>query len=162
MLHENKPRFKGTEDALRFYFRLRELLRSGRAGRLSADDLPVVAAPTATNAIDDYQCVGCCMQGLDEIDLWLLGEVYGPTSFGIHRRTFSHACKAGKLAFPKRHFRLRQIGVIHHHAIGVVRRRLRGLGMIPPRQTMPIAEARRRHRIRERPVSVNGNHAASQ
>src|ERR1700720_1583980 len=134
MLDQNKTRFRRTEEALRFYFRLREVLHSGRARRLLADELPAVACAVATNAIDDYQCIGWCMQGLDEIDLWLLSEVYGPTTFGVHRRNFAHACKAGRLEFPSHEFRLRQVGVIHRHAIGEVSRRLRGLGMIPPRQ----------------------------
>src|SRR5690348_1928667 len=62
MLCENKTRFKKTEDALRFYFRLRELLHSGRARRLVADELPEAACLRASNAIDDYQCIGWCMQ----------------------------------------------------------------------------------------------------
>src|SRR5579864_6313215 len=147
MLSENKTRFKKTEDALRFYFRLRALLHSGRARRRVADELPVAACLRASNAIDDYQCIGWCMQGLGEIDLWLLSEVYGPTCFGVHRRTFSHACKAGRLEFPQRQFRLRDVGMIHEHALGVVKRGLRVLGMIPGRQTRAVQSDRRR-RIR--------------
>ena len=158
---ENKTRFKKTEDALRFYFRLRELLHSGRARRLVADELPAAACLSAANAIDDYQCIGWCMQGLGEIDLWLLSEVYGPTCFGVHRRTFSHACKAGRLEFPKREFRLRQVGLIHRHAIGIVSRRLRGLGMIPPAR-MPVAQSPRRLRAGLKRVRVHGAHAANQ
>jgi len=162
MLCENKTRFKKTEDALRFYFRLRELLHSGRARRLVADELPAAACLRASNAIDDYQCIGWCMQGLGEIDLWLLSEVYGPTCFGVHRRTFSHACKAGRLEFPNREFRLRQVGLIHHHAIGIVSRRLRGLGMIPAGRMMPVAQARRPLRASLKRVRVHGAHAANQ
>ena len=162
MLCENETRFKRTEDALRFYFRLRELLHSGRTGRLVIDELPVAACPAASNAIDDYQCIGWCMQGLGEIDLWLLSEVYGPTCFGVHRRTFSHACRAGKVEFPGREFRLRQVGLIHSHAIGVVSRRLRDLGMIPLREMMPVAQVRRRLRTDEKRASARGNHAATQ
>ncbi len=162
MLCENKTRFKKTEDALRFYFRLRELLHSGRARRLVADELPVAACLRASNAIDDYQCIGWCMQGLGEIDLWLLSEVYGPTCCGVHRRTFAHACKAGRLEFPNREFRLRQVGLIHRYAIGVVSRRLRGLGMIPQRQMMPVGHVRRRLRSGVKRVRVHGDHAANQ
>jgi hypothetical protein len=162
MLYVNKTRFKKTEDALRFYFRLRELLHSGRARRLMADELPAVACPSASNAIDDYQCIGWCMQGLGEIDLWLLSEVYGPTCFGVHRRTFAHACKAGRLEFPNREFRLRQIGLIHHDALGVVSSRLRGLGMIPTRRIMPVAQVRRRLGGGVKRVRVHGVRAANQ
>lgn len=162
MLYVNKTRFKKTEDALRFYFRLRELLHSGRARRLVADELPAVACMRASNAIDDYQCIGWCMQGLGEIDLWLLSEVYGPTCFGVHRRTFSHACKAGRLEFPNREFRLRQIGLIHHDAIAIVSQRLRGLGMIPTRRIVPVAQVRRRLRNGVKRVRVHGDRAANQ
>ncbi len=162
MLCENKTRFKKTEDALRFYFRLRELLHSGRARRLVADELPAAACLRASNAIDDYQCIGWCMQGLGEIDLWLLSEVYGPTCFGVHRRTFSHACKAGRLEFPNREFRLRQVGLIHRHAIGMVSRRLRALCMIPSARMTPVAQARRRLRASLKRVRVHGAHAANQ
>ena len=162
MLYENKTRFRRTEDALRFYFRLRELLHSGRARRLIADDLPEIASRTASNAMDDYQCIGWCMQGLCDIDLWLLSEVYGPTSFGVHRRSFADACKAGRLEFPNHEFRLRQVGVIHRHAIGVVSGRLRGLGMIPLPQIMSVAAVRRRLRTAQAPARIHGSHAANQ
>jgi hypothetical protein len=161
MHYENRNRFKRSEDALRFYFRLRELLHSGRTRRLVTDDLPVAASSSTANAIDDYQCIGWCMQGLDDIDLWLLSEVYGPTSFGVHRRSFAHACKAGRLEFPNQQCQLRQVGVIHRHAIGVVSRRLRGLGMIPPRQIMSVAHVRRRLTPEGR-ARVHGSHAANQ
>ena len=162
MIYQNKARFKRSEDALRFYFRLRELLHSGRTRRLVTDDLPMAASTSAGNAIDDYQCIGWCMHGLDEIDLWLLSEVYGPTSFGVHRRSFADACKAGRLEFPNQEFRLRQVGVIHRHAIGVVSRRLRGLGMIPSRQIMSVAHLPRRHRTPEERARVHGSQAANQ
>jgi hypothetical protein len=134
MLDQNKTRFRRAEEALRFYFRLREVLHSGRTQRLMADELPAFACAVATNAIDDYQCIGWCMRGLDEVALWLLSELYGPTGFGVHRRTYSHARKAGKLEFPHREFRLREVGMIHDHALGFVKRGLRELGMIPKRR----------------------------
>ena len=142
MLDQNKTRFRRAEEALRFYFRLREVLHSGRARRLVADELPEVWCAVATNAIDDYQCIGWCMRGLDEVALWLLSELYGPTCFGVHRRTFSHARKAGKLEFPHREFRLREVGMIHEHALGVVKRGLRELGMIPRRRMKTGRECR--------------------
>ena len=134
MFEENKIRFRRAEEALRFYFRVRELLHSGRTRRLMAEELPADACTTAANAIDDYQCIGWCMRGLDEIALWLLSEIYGPTCFGVHRRTLAHTCKAGRLEFPQREFRLREVGMIHERALGVVKRGLRELGMIPGRQ----------------------------
>jgi hypothetical protein len=151
MFEENRIRFRRAEEALRFYFRLRELLHSGRTRRLIADELPANACTTAANAIDDYQCIGWCMRGLDEIALWLLSEIYGPTCFGVHRRTLAHTCKAGRLEFPQREFRMREVGMIHERALGVVKRGLRELGMIPGRQV-------RTARMRRGMIAV-GKHA---
>jgi hypothetical protein len=151
MFEENKIRFRRAEEALRFYFRVRELLHSGQTRRLMAEELPADACTTAANAIDDYQCIGWCMRGLDEIALWLLSEMYGPTCFGVHRRTFAHTCKAGRLEFPQREFRLREVGMIHERALGVVERGLRELGMIPGRQV-------RTARVRRGMIDV-GKHA---
>ena len=146
MFDENKTRFRRAGEALRFYFRLRELLHSGRTSRLVAEELAVDACTAAANAIDDYQCIGWCMRGLDEIALWLLSELYGPSCFDVRRGTFSHACKAGRLEFPEHEFRLREIGVVHEHALGVVERGLRRLGMIPVRQLQSVHDRRRRIR----------------
>jgi hypothetical protein len=143
MFEEHKTRFRTAEEALRFYFRLRELLHNGRSRRLVADELPSDACAVAVNAIDDYQCIGWCMRSLDEVALWLLSELYGPTCFGVHRRTLSHARKAGRLEFPDREFRLREVGLIHEHALGVVRRGLRELRMIPGPQVKTVRERRR-------------------
>jgi hypothetical protein len=144
MFDERKTRFKSAEEALRFYFRLRELLHSGRTRRLVADELPADACTVAINAIDDYRCIGWCMRGLDEIALWLLSEIYGPTCFGAHRRTFSHACETGRLEFPEHKFRLREVGMTHERALGEVKRALRELGMIPGGRPDTVRELRRR------------------
>ena len=159
MCDENKTRFRSAEEALRFYFRLRELLHSGRARRLMADELPDDACRVAANAIDDYQCIGWCMRGLDEIALWLVSEIYGPTGFGVHRRTFSHACKAGRLEFPDQLFRMREVRLLHEHALGVVKRGLRELRMIPGRR-LRVRESRRIGTVAER-THFQGSQAAN-
>lgn len=142
MLDECKTRFRSAEEALRFYFRVRELLHSGRTRRLAADELPTDVCVRAATAIDDYRCIGWSMRRLDEIALWLLSEIYGPTGFGAHRRTFSHACKAGRLAFPEHNFRLREVHMIHERALGVLRRGLDELRMIPRHRPQSVRERR--------------------
>jgi hypothetical protein len=51
--------------------------------------------------------------------------------------------------------------VIHNHAIGIVTRRLHGLGMIPPTRIMPVAQARGLRAGLKR-VRFHGAHAANQ
>lgn len=161
MCDVNKTRFRRAEEALRFYFRVRELLHSGRATRLVADELPAEAFTPAASAIDDYQCIGWCMRGLDAIALWLLSEIYGPTGFGVHRRTFSHACAAGRREFPGRHFRLPEVAMVHERALGVVKRGLRRLGMIPVRRIRrPLRSPHREIRTVGKSVHLHDSHAA--
>jgi hypothetical protein len=154
---EHKPRFRSAEEALRFYFRVRELLQSGRARRLVADELPAHACIVAADAVDDYQCIGWCMRGLDVVALWLLGDIYGPTCFGVRRRTFSHARSAGRIEFPQRQFRLCEVRLLHEHALGVVKRGLRELAMIPARPVQPLDERRRRMRSAPKRPQLRGH-----
>jgi len=149
-MDSNKARFRSAEIALRFFFRVRELLHSGRAGRLLPRELPAAAKFTASSAIDDYRNIGWCMRGLGEVDLWLLSELYGPTSFGVRRRTYSQAYEAGRLEFPQFGLRLRQIAILHEHAIEIVVVHLRELGMIPADNTPAEVRTRRRSRAQEK------------
>ena len=154
-------RFRKAEEALRFFFRLRELLHSGRVKRLVAGELPMAAGLVAADALDDYRAIGWSMRGLDEIALWLLGEIYGPTAFGVRRRTFVHAGKAGRLAFPQRKFGLREIVLIHERALGVVKRGLRKMGMIPSRPLHSARKHRPTARSASRPLCLNVTCTAS-
>jgi len=90
------------------------------------------------------------MRGLGEVDLWLLSELYGPTSFGVRRRTYSQAYEAGRLEFPQFGLRLRQIAILHEHAIEIVVVHLRELGMIPADNTPAEVRTRRRSRAQEK------------
>lgn len=144
MIRLDKSRFRNAEEALRFYFRVRELLHSGRPRRLVPDELPSAACSHAANAVDDYQCIGWCMRGLSETDLWLLSVLYGPGFFGAHRVTMAQACSAGRVAFPRREFKVRELGQVHRHALFVVRNRLRGLGLVPVFRCSESADNSRR------------------
>jgi hypothetical protein len=161
MFEEDKTRFVGAEEALRFYFRVRELLHSGRTSRLAAAELPADACLAAANAIDDCQCIGWCMHGLDDTALWLLTEVYRPTGFGVHRKTFSQVCRAGRLEFPERQFSVREVRMVHEHALGVVKRGLRLLGLIPIRQPQAVRERRQRVRTADKGAHLQVSQAAS-
>jgi hypothetical protein len=154
MMDTSESRFKTSEIALRFFFRVRELLYGGRAERLRLRELPTTAI-TSRSAIDDYRCIGWCMRGLDEVQLWLLSELYGPTCFGVSRRSYAEAYRAGKIEFPELGIGLRRIAAAHERAIESVGGHLRELKMIPPDRSRYDARARRRIRIPERrPVQL--------
>jgi hypothetical protein len=148
----SESRFKTTQIALRFFFRVRELLHGGKAQRLRARELPAVAEFTACSAMDDYRSIGWCMRGLDEVELWLLSELYGPTCFGVRRRTYAQAYRAGRIEFPEFAIGLRRIASVHGRALESVSCRLRELKMIPSDASTREPRVRRRVRIQERRV----------
>jgi hypothetical protein len=161
MLDYQKTRFRKAEEALRFFFRVRELLRCGQTKHLAPCELPPGMGLVTTDALDDYRSIGVSMRGLDEVALRLLGEIYGPTAFGVHRRTFLTAGKAARLAFPKREFRRREIVLIHERALGVVRRGLREIGMIPGRPLRAARKQRPAAKTASRPLSLRVSWTAS-
>jgi hypothetical protein len=146
----SESRFKTSEIALRFFFRVRELLHGGRAERLRLRELPTTAKFTSGSAIDDYRSIGWCMRGLDEVQLWLLSELYGPTCFGVTRRTYAEAYRAGRIEFPDLGIGLRRIAAVHEQAIEAVGGHLRELKMIPLEAARCEPRLRRRVRIQER------------
>ncbi|MDO8433899.1 MAG: hypothetical protein Q7S58_15990 [Candidatus Binatus sp.] len=116
-METEKSRFKTTSTALRFFFRVRELVHGGCAQRLRPRELPSVAGFAARSAIDDYHSIGWCMRGLDELQLWLLSELYGPTSFGVRRRTYAEASEAGRIEFREFGIGRRRMALVHRLAI---------------------------------------------
>lgn len=151
MIDNCQTRFKRAEDALRFFFRVRELLGGGKAGRLRPDELPNSVCRHAANALDDYECIGWCMRELKEIELCLLGEIYGPTCFGERRRKLSYAFEAARREFPRYNLRLRQLSLLHWRSIEIVELRLRKLALIPPRQPRAQrANGQRVHSVQSR------------
>jgi hypothetical protein len=156
MLEQDKSRFKNAEEALRFFFRLHELVHS----RQTKEDSPAVEKLATDAGLDDYRSIKSSMQGLDDVALWLLGEIYGPTAFGKHRRSFSHACKAAPSAFPQRQFRPREIVLIHERALGVVKRGLREMGLIPARPPRSPRERKPRIETESQRAYVRADHAA--
>ena len=160
MLDQNHSRFKKAEEALRFFFRLRELLPEGLTNGLAAQEQPAAATSSVGDALDDYRSIGWSMRNLDEVALWLLGEIYGPTPFGVRRRTFSQAGKASRRAFPQSHFRLREIILIHERALGVVKRGLREIGLIPARPPCTPRERKPRIETASRRAYLGADHAA--
>ncbi len=145
-----KSRFNTTATALRFFFRVRELVHGGRTHRLRPRELPLAAEIVACSAIDDYRSIGWCMRGLDEMQLWLLSELYGPTSFGVRRRTYAEASRAGRIEVPAFNIGRRRMALVHRLAIEVVGQRLRELAMIPSEASASEPRSRRRIRLQER------------
>ncbi|HVN64812.1 MAG TPA: hypothetical protein VMT58_09260 [Candidatus Binataceae bacterium] len=89
-------------------------------GRLPLFPLPADASESRACAFDDYRTIGWCMRGLDEVEFLLLREVYGPAWFDMRR------CGV-------------EFGAVEilYGAVEVVKRRLKGIGMIPAQVDFP-------------------------
>src|SRR5882762_6815717 len=155
----SKSRFKNSHVALRFFFRVRELLYAGKASRLRRRELPQSPLRATFSAIDDYRNIGWCMRGLDDAQLWLLSEIYGPHSFGVQRRTYAQADRARRLECPEFGIGRRQMATVHRLALKSVSRRLLELAMIPGEAARVEPRIRRRIRVPER---RGGDQAAAQ
>ncbi|HYB90443.1 MAG TPA: hypothetical protein VEC38_05295 [Candidatus Binataceae bacterium] len=132
MEEESIPRFQSVAAALRFHFRARELLADLDRRMLRSHGLRNAGCSATSGAIADFLRVGSCMRGLDEFQLWLMAELYGPTCFAARQRSLSRACAEARRRYPGRCFTLRSIARVKQSSLSLVRRRLEALGLIAP------------------------------
>ena len=93
------PRFKSREAALRFYFRARELLApNAKPGIFFTRRPPLQHGP---NLVDDVITLDACFYGLNDVQLWLMQELYGPGGFGARPRTLAGIFAAARIKFPE-------------------------------------------------------------
>jgi hypothetical protein len=102
MARPTRPRFPTPEAALRFYFRASELL-AGRARPGSSCGQRHPDNCKQPNALCDFLALDSCFVGMDELQIWLLKELYGPDCFGVPRRTVSGVSQAAQRKFPNQH-----------------------------------------------------------
>jgi hypothetical protein len=130
MGQETKARFNSAAAALRFYFRARELLEGPGGLRRRARHQPYCAHEAESSLIGDYLSLSACIDELDDFQLWLLSELYGPTCFAPRERTVARACEEARRAFPDRRLTRQALGRLRHQALAQVRRRLEDMRMI--------------------------------
>jgi hypothetical protein len=130
MGQESKVRFNSPAAALRFYFRARELLE-GPAGlrRSVRHPLNGVHHPEA-GIIGDFLSLAACIDELDDFQLWLLSELYGPTCFAPWERTVARACEEARRAFPDRRLTPQALGRLRQQTLAHLRRRLEDMRLI--------------------------------
>jgi hypothetical protein len=113
-----EPRFKSREAALRFYFRASELLIPDAkpgvfSARRSSNRHPAV------NIIDDLRALDSCFHGMNDIQLWLLHELYGPGGFRIRRPPVAEVFDAVQRRFPKRDWTLHRMAQFRQEALKI-------------------------------------------
>lgn len=124
-----RPRFRSPEAALRFYFRANDLITdNARPGAISKT-APFNPADRH-NLMFDFIRLDSCFQGMDDEEVWLLQELYGPTFFGVPARTVSRACEAARHRFPDRRWSRTTVSRFRQRALKVIGQRLRRERMI--------------------------------
>jgi len=112
------PRFKSRQAALRFYFRASELLTpNARPGIFSTRRPPKVHQ--GPNIVADLVALDSCFHGLNEVQLWLLHELYGPGGFSAKLPPFSAVCDALQRKFPKHEWTPQKISQFKQEALKI-------------------------------------------
>jgi hypothetical protein len=117
-------RFKSREAALRFYFRASELLTPNAKPGIFSTRRPrkVHQGP---DLIADFRGLDSCFHGMNEVQLWLLHELYGPGGFSMRARPLAEVFEAVQRKFPKHEWTPRRIAQFKQEALKIFEARLK-------------------------------------
>ncbi len=124
MAGHTRPRFRTPAAALRFYFWASELLTDNATpGAFFRSSARTSFQPP--NAICDFRLLDSCFLDMNEAQVWVLKELYGPTCFGKPHRRASDVVEAARRKFPKCRFTPQTVTRFKQEALEVVGERLR-------------------------------------
>ena len=133
MVEDRSPRYKSAGAALRFYFRAEEVLSSKASNRLYLEGrIPATGHSPRQDLMLDYMTIAACLKDLNELQRWLLRELYRPTRFGKPIPSVTRACEAGRQIFPRVRWTIQGVGRLHRHTLRIIENRLADKGLIPP------------------------------
>lgn len=144
MVEDKSPRFKSAGAAVRFYFRATEVLSAKASNRLYLEGrIPATGHSARQDLTLDYLTVAACMKDLNELQRWLLRELYQPLPFGHPPSSVTRACETGRQLFPRVRWTIQGVGRLHRHTLRMVEKRLADKGLIPcpPRAGQPADAA---------------------
>jgi len=142
MVEDRSRRFRSAGAALRFYFRAEEVLSAKSSNRLYLEGrIPGTGDSPRQDLMLDYLTVSACLKDLNQLQRWLLRELYRPTRFGEPTSSVTRACEAGRQLFPRVRWTIQGVGRLHRHTLRLLEGRLVHKGLIPPPQ--PAAYAAR-------------------
>jgi len=135
MVEDRSPRFRSAGAALRFYFRAKEVLSVKASNRLYLEGrIPATGDSPRQDLMLDYLTVAACLKDLNELQRWLLRELYRPSRFGEPASSVTQACEAGRQLFPRVRWTIQGVGRLHRHTVRMLEDRLADKGLIPPSQ----------------------------
>lgn len=125
MAEETKVRFRSPEAALRFYFRASELLCDNSKPGVFSRQPPVAQSSPGPNVIGDFLAVDSCFNDMNEVEIWLLKELYGPNCFGAPQRKVTDLSEEARRRFPQDQWTPRRVSRFKQRALGVVEQKLK-------------------------------------
>jgi len=118
MAGSNQPRFKSRVAALRFYFRASELLTpNAKPGIFSTKRLPRIH--NGPNIIQDFLTLDSCFYGLNDVQLWLLHQLYGPAGFSMKLRPVAEVFEEVQRKFPQHEWTPQRIAQFKQEALKI-------------------------------------------
>jgi hypothetical protein len=127
---DSSPRFRSPEAALRFYFRASELLGDKTKPGLFSHKSSTRTAPRHPNAIVDFLTLDSCFSELNEVEIWLLRELYGPTCFGWTQRKLAELYKEARERFPNLQWTPQMVSRFKQRALTLIEERLKRSNLI--------------------------------
>ena len=112
------PRFKSREAALRFYFRASELLTPNAKPGIFSSRRPF-KVHEEPDLIDDLVALDACFHGLNDVQLWLLHELFGPGGFNMRPRPLAGVFAAMRGKFPKHEWTPQRIAQFKREALNI-------------------------------------------
>ncbi len=130
IVEDSGPRFRSPEAALRFYFRASELLcDKPKPGLFSSKSSARKTSPHP-NVIVDFLTVDSCFTELNEVEIWLLRELYGPTCFGWTQRRVAELYKAARERFPNLQWTPQMVSRFKQRALALIEEKLKRSNLI--------------------------------
>jgi hypothetical protein len=100
MVEDRSPRFRSAGAALRFYFRAAEVLSVKASNRLYLEGrIPATGDSPRQDLMLDYMTVAACLKDLNELQRWLLRELYRPSRFGEPAPSVTQAVRPAANSF---------------------------------------------------------------
>ena len=128
---EQAPRFKSVESALRFYYRAQEVLSSKPSLSLHREgQIPETGISRRDNLMFDFLTITACLKPLNQLQLWILKELYRPRKVTERTRIVIRTCQMGQRIFPRVRWTPQGVGRLKNQTLDQLESELAVRGLI--------------------------------
>lgn len=111
-------RFKSREAALRFYFRASTLLMPNAKPGVFSSRRPPKIHP-GPNIVHDLFALDACFHGLNDVQLWLLHQLFRPGGFRTRQPALADIAEAARARFPEQQWTLPRMAQMRREALNI-------------------------------------------